>query len=254
MWFEFKLHEELKEQDKHVTLYDCLNENKLYKYLNDFTQLNITQENYLKLIELCDFLMVSNVDILVDKIVKCFGVSIIHEFGNFYKYNSQRLQVHNEESLKQAIQLYCENPEEFYETYGFSAYWNVSNITNMDYIFCESKFNGDISQWNVSNVETMENMFETTRFNGDISKWNISSLTHMHHMFSESQFNGDLSQWNVSNVETMDYMFCISEFNGDLSQWDVSNVKTIYNMFYKSKFNGNISQWNISKKNYNNLK
>ena len=86
MWFESKVYEELKEQQQDATLDDCLNENPLYEHLNDFIELNITKENYLKLIELCDFLMVINVDILVDKIVKCFGVSIIHDFGDFYRY------------------------------------------------------------------------------------------------------------------------------------------------------------------------
>ena len=95
MWFESKLYKELKEDNEDATLDDCLNENPLYEYVNDFIELNITKDNYLKLIELCDFLMVTNVDILVDKIVKCFGVSIIHDFGDFYKYNSQRLQVHD---------------------------------------------------------------------------------------------------------------------------------------------------------------
>ena len=102
MWIESKLYEELKEQDENATLHDCLSEHSLYKYLDDFIQLNITQKNYLKLIDLCDFLMVTNVDVLVDKIVQRFGVSIIHEFGDFYKYNSQRLQVHDKKSLKQA--------------------------------------------------------------------------------------------------------------------------------------------------------
>ena len=109
MWFESKFYESLKEEDEEATLYDCFNENPLCEYVNDFINLNITQENYLKLIELCDFLMVENSDILVNKIVQCFGKSIIHNFGYFYKYNCKRLQVHDKESLKQAIQLYCQN-------------------------------------------------------------------------------------------------------------------------------------------------
>ena len=99
MWFESKLYEELKEQQDDASIYDCLNEQPLHEYMDDFMKLNITKENYLKLIELCDFLMVSNIDVLVDKIVKKFGVQIIHEFGDFYKYNSQRLIVHDRESL-----------------------------------------------------------------------------------------------------------------------------------------------------------
>jgi len=247
MWFVSKFYESLKEQDEEATLQDCFNENPLCEHLNDFIELNITQENYLKLIELCDFLMVSNVDILVDKIVECFGVQVIHEFGDFYKYNSQRLQLHDRESLKQAIQLYCENPEICYETYGFSAYWNVSNITNMSEMFDESHFIGDISQWDVSNVENMDKMFfYNAMFNGDISQWNVSNVKTMSGMFCDSEFNGDLSRWNVSNVTNMQSMFCESEFNGDLSRWNVSKVQNMVGMFSYSKFNGDISNWNVS--------
>ena len=220
MWFESKLYEELKEQQEYTTLQDCLNENPLYEHLNDFIELNITKENYLKLIELCEFLMVINVDILVDQIVQRFGVSIIHDFGDFYKYNSQRLQVHNEESLKQAIQLYCENPEKCYETYGFYAYWNVTNVTNMNSMFYKSQFNEDISQWDVSNVTSMIGIFEDSKFNGDISQWNVSNVRTMLGMFHNSQFNGDISKWNVSKVENMRAMFQDSKFNGDISKWD----------------------------------
>ena len=186
MWFESKLYEELKEHDENATLDDCLNENPLYEYVNDFIELNITKDNYLKLIELCDFLMVEDSDILLNKIIQCFGYSIIYNFGDFYKYNSKRLQVHDKESLEKAVKLYCEDPEKCYKTYGFSPYWNVSNITNMDYMFCQSKFNGDISQWDVSNVTNMNNMFFKSKFNGDISQWDVSNVTNMDYIFTNS--------------------------------------------------------------------
>ena len=45
--------------------------------------------------------------------------------------------------------------------YGSIENWNVSNITDMSYMFCHcEKFNQDISKWNVSNVQNMSYMFD----------------------------------------------------------------------------------------------
>ena len=123
---------------------------------------------------------------------------------------------------------------------------DVSNVTNMSYIFYDSNFNGDISQWNVSNVTNMQGMFSNSKFNSDISQWNVSNVTNMEKMFRSSIFNGDISQWDVSNVTNMYCMFALAEFKGDISQWDVSNVTDMREMLYSSVFNGDISQWNVS--------
>ena len=47
---------------------------------------------------------------------------------------------------------------------------DTSLVTDMSYLFCGLKFNGDISGWDVSNVITMDSMFMNTKFNGDISR------------------------------------------------------------------------------------
>ena len=111
---------------------------------------------------------------------------------------------------------------------------DTSKITDMSYLFTDSKFNGDISKWDVSNVKNMECMFENSIFNSDISDWDVSNVRTMFGMFNNSEFNRDISDWNVSNVKSMRGMFENSKFNGDISKWDVSNVKDMSDMFSDS--------------------
>ena len=154
---------------------------------------------------------------------------------NFYKVQSKDILI---SIIEKYIKIFGDN---------CNLNWiDVSNITDMSYIFYNSKFNGDISQWNVSNVTDMRDLLYQSKFTGDISQWNVSNVTNMNYMFFLSKFNGDISSWNVSNVTSMSGMFQDSVFNGDISQWDVSNVTDMNRMFQDSKFIGNISNWNVS--------
>ena len=127
---------------------------------------------------------------------------------------------------------------------------DVSNIdsfcSNNTGIFEETKFKYiDISDWDVSNVTDMRYMFygcDELKSVRDISGWDVSSVTDMNGMFCECKsFNQDLSSWNVSNVISMTSMFdgCKS-FNQDISGWDVSNVRhhefTFYNCLIKEEY------------------
>ena len=93
---------------------------------------------------------------------------------------------------------------------------------------------GSIENWNVSNVTNMNYMFNNCyNFNKDLSKWNVSNVQDMDYMFNNCiKFNQDLSKWNVSKVQTMSRMFydCI-KFNQNLSKWNISNDTNISNMF-----------------------
>jgi len=115
--------------------------------INQFIRLDVTKDNYLRLIEISDYLLVEDIDPLVDKIVQLYNYdfSIIHTFSEAYKLNSGRIKFkHTRETLEEAIELYCEDPNECYKKYGFSSYWDVSNVTDMDSMFTIVDFNGDI--------------------------------------------------------------------------------------------------------------
>jgi surface protein len=108
---------------------------------------------------------------------------------------------------------------------------DVSNITDMSWLFLNSEFNGNISEWNTSNVITMEGMFSDSNFNSDISKWNISKVFNMDSMFQASFFNQDISNWDISKVKFMNKMFYNSDFNYDLTNWKPYSLEDASDIF-----------------------
>jgi surface protein len=100
----------------------------------------------------------------------------------------------SKEELQKAVQKF--NNKSIIEKYGDISNWNVSNVTDMSYMFYDSDFNRDISNWDVSNVTNMSYMFYYSNFNRDIiSNWNVSNVVNMSSMFYDSKFNGDISNF-----------------------------------------------------------
>lgn len=130
--------------------------------------------------------------------------------------------------------------------------WDVSNVTDMSYMFSGSSsvswFNQNISSWNVSNVTNMKEMFATAfAFNQPIGSWNVSNVTDMSYMFhGASAFNQPINEWNVENVTKMNFMFYNTVFNQPIGSWNVSSVTNMDRMFCISVFNQPIDTWNVS--------
>ena len=124
--------------------------------------------------------------------------------------------------------------------------WDVSNVTDMEYMFYGTPFNQLIGGWDVSSVTNMRNMFESSAFNSYIGGWDVSNVTNIQEMFYQATiFNQPIGNWDVSNVTSMNYMFQSSAFNSDISDWDVSNVSKMKGMFRFTPFNQNISNWKL---------
>ena len=153
--------------------------------------------------------------------------------------------------------------------------WDVSNVTDMSYMFNESSVGGPgdptFFYWDVSNVKNFESMFQdaitlswsaTTEDNKLLLyNWDTSSATNMMNMFKISTDNDQLIEdyffgfselsgiedWDVSNVTNMMGIFEGREnFNQNVSSWDVSSVTNMHGMFFNTLFNQDLSNWDVS--------
>ena len=115
-----------------------------------------------------------------------------------------------EGGIRTAAELWCTDPAAAKQQYGPIASWDVSEITDMNWLLDEKvDFNDDISRWNVSSVKSMISMFRgASSFNGDISQWDVSKVTDMGGMFmGATSFTHQLGgAWSTSTAYKT-YMF-----------------------------------------------
>ena len=183
-------------------------------------------------------------------------VITIKKFTNTFTFKSYF-------ELKQACDLWCSNRDQCIIKYGHISYWDVSEITNMSYLFSNKKFNDDISRWDVSKVKDMCHMFSDTisnvkfmegtfcdalAFNQPLNNWDVSNVKSLINLFLGAiDFNQPLDKWNVSNVRDMEFMFCGAiSFNQNINNWDISNVENMSFMFQNAcRFNKPLNKWNL---------
>jgi surface protein len=126
------------------------------------------------------------------------------------------------DSLRNAVNLWCSNKESALCTYGPINRWNTSEVTTMNSLFKDqSNFDDSIANWNVGQVTEMSNMFENAAlFNQPLHTWNVSKVRNMSCMFFKAAaFNNPVDGWNVSSVEDFTNMFAFA------SSFDTSTVR-----------------------------
>lgn len=96
------------------------------------------------------------------------------------------------------------------EYYGNPNTWDVSSITDLDFLFYGKTQDNhpDISTWNVFNVTSMQGTFSNSTFNGQLNKWNVENVTDFSYCFANNVvFNQPLFRWNTQDARTLKYMF-----------------------------------------------
>lgn len=166
----------------------------------------------------------------INKLIEYINGNNIRITGIELKY------IFDNDSLRDAVNKWCDDNYEARIRYGDINTWDVSQVTDMKELFKDKhQFNDNISNWDTSNVTSMEGMFQdATSFDKDIYTrvlpdgkiaWDVSNVRNMHSMFFFARsFNGNISNWNTSNVTDMGNMFSRTDnFDGFIKNFDGKN-------------------------------
>ena len=75
--------------------------------------------------------------------------------------------------------------------------WNVSNVTNMNYMFYECKnLDCDLSRWDVSGLCEAAYVFKSCiKFDCDLENWDVSKLFNKEQMFNNCPSLKNIPSW-----------------------------------------------------------
>jgi len=121
------------------------------------------------------------------------------------EYEYERGNPDHDGGIRTAVVAWFEDPAAAKARYGPIASWDVSEVTDLSYLFeDQADFNEDLSRWNVSNVVHMRCMFQgATSFDGDLSRWNVSNVENMYCMLEgAASFDRQLGgAWSTSTAD-----------------------------------------------------
>ena len=138
------------------------------------------------------------------------GVALLVLFGGVSPAAGQNNVFANKAALQTAVHAWCADPAAAAATYGPIGLWNISQVTDLSYLFynCRS-FNSDISGWDTSRVTTL-----------DVRA--ASRPLHTHPMLTRTRCASLLLTVSLCRVQSTFYH--AHAFNQPLGAWNVSRV------------------------------
>lgn len=89
--------------------------------------------------------------------------------------------------------------------------WNTSSAINMKNMFREvNSPDIDFSDWDVSNVTNMSYMFASIDYRITVNGWNVSNVVDMSYMFADNSWESMqifINNWDINDTVKTDYMF-----------------------------------------------
>lgn len=145
----------------------------------------------------------------------------------------QLIKVHSKNELKDIIEQRIEESKNNDVIYLNDI--DVSELTNLTRLFRIYEFKEiHIENWDVSNVTQMKYLFPTNLTSIDLSSWDTDQVESMRCMFKGCKQLTDVKLFqNISNVKSMYEMFCDCQSlkTLDIPTWESTNLNNVERMF-----------------------